>query len=199
MDIYCLMFEDYETLDLMGAVEFLSRIPEVVLHYVSQNGGTVRSKQGFFVQTEALTVMKPGSVLLVPGGQGTRKLVSDTAFLNCLAEWVSQAQVCLAVCTGSALLAAADCLSGVKATSNKRAFEWVKSVNPAVDWQPVARWERDGKFYTSSGVSAGMDMALGFIADRFGFELAEEIAAHTEYRWQNNPATDEFAKLYGYK
>lgn len=199
MDIYCLMFEDYETLDLMGAVEFLSCIPEAVLHYVSQNGGTVRSKQGFSVQTEALTVMKPGSVLLVPGGQGTRKLVSDTAFLNCLAEWVLQAQVCLAVCTGSAILAAAGCLNGVKATSNKRAFEWVKSVNPAVDWQPVARWERDGKFYTSSGVSAGMDMVLGFIADRFGFELAEEIAAHTEYRWQGNPSADEFAKLYGYK
>lgn len=198
MDIYCLMFEDYETLDLMGAVEFLSRIPDAVLHYVSQNGGMVRSRQGFSVQTEALAVMKADSVLLVPGGQGTRKLVSDTAFLNELAQWVSQAQVCLAVCTGSALLAAAGCLNGVKATSNKRAFEWVKSLNPAVDWQPVARWTQDGKFYTSSGVSAGMDMALGFIADRFGFGLAEEIAAHTEYRRQSNPAADGFAKLYGY-
>ena len=45
MDIYCLLFHDYETLDLMGAVEFLARCPDVRLHYVSQFGGLVNSHQ----------------------------------------------------------------------------------------------------------------------------------------------------------
>lgn len=43
-----------------------------------------------------------------------------------------------------------------------------------------------------------MDMVLGFIADRYGTAQAEEIAVHTEYIWQNDPAIDAFAALYGY-
>jgi putative intracellular protease/amidase len=45
MNIYCLVFDDYETLDLMGSVEFLARVPNVKLHYVSQVGGLIRSHQ----------------------------------------------------------------------------------------------------------------------------------------------------------
>lgn len=193
MDIYCLLFEDYETLDLMGPVEFLSRIPDAVLHYVSADGGMVRSTQGFAVATELLERLPENSILLIPGGQGTRQLAANPAFLAKLAAWVAQAHTCLSVCTGSALLAAAGCLDGIRATSNKRAFGWVASCSSAVNWQPAARWVRDGKFYTSSGVSAGMDMALGFIADHFGTALAEETAAHTEYLWQRNPDCDPFA------
>lgn len=198
MNVYCLLFDEYETLDLMGPVGFLHRIPDVRLHYVSQKGGMVRSRQGFAVETDSLEGLLPNSVLLLPGGQGTRQLAHCPAFLNNLASWAEQAETCLAVCTGSALLAAAGRLDGVAATSNKRVFEWVKSIRPEVKWQPVARWVCDGKFYTSSGVSAGMDMALGFIADRYGIEQAEEIAVHTEYVWQKDPAIDVFAAVYGY-
>lgn len=77
MDIYCLVFDDYETLDLMGPVEFLARVPNVKLHYVSQVGGLIRSKQGFYIETEKLKHLLPHSVLLVVGGQGTRQLVKD--------------------------------------------------------------------------------------------------------------------------
>lgn len=193
MDIYCLLFEDYETLDLMGPVEFLSRIPDAVPHYVSADGGMIRSRQGFDVSTRPLEKLSENSVLLIPGGQGTRRLAANPAFLAKLADWVAQAHTCLSVCTGSALLAAAGCLDGIRATSNKRAFGWVTGCSSAVNWQPAARWVHDGKFYTSSGVSAGMDMALGFTADRFGTALAEEIAAHAEYLWQRNPDHDPFA------
>lgn len=60
---------------------------------------------------------------------------------------------------------------------------------PQVNWQKKARWVVDGRFYTSSGISAGMDMALGFIADRYGEEEAQRIAGFTEYR----PSDDPFA------
>lgn len=83
-------------------------------------------------------------------------------------------------------------------TSNKKAFARVQSVGAQVEWQAVARWVRDGKFYTSSGVSAGMDMALGFVADRYGRALAGEIAVHVEYAWQDDAGRDPFARIYGY-
>ncbi|XKD91630.1 hypothetical protein ACISK3_10205 [Morganella morganii] len=50
----------------------------------------------------------------------------------------------------------------------------------------------DGRFYTSSGVSAGTDTALAFIADRHGEATAEKIAQHIEYQWHNDAGDDPF-------
>ncbi|MCF1622579.1 hypothetical protein [Tetragenococcus koreensis] len=77
--------------------------------------------------------------------------------------------------------------------THKRAFEWVKSVNESVLWQEKARWVVADKYYTSSGVSAGMDMALGFIADQRGKNIAEKISFEIEYSWNDNPNNDLFA------
>ena len=56
---------------------------------------------------------------------------------------------------------------------------------------PLARKPRT--ITTSSGVSAGIDMALGWIAGQYGIELARRIAEHTEYRWAEDPHDDPFA------
>ena len=60
---------------------------------------------------------------------------------------------------------------------------WVVSVSDKIQWCRQARWVRDGKIYTSAGVSAGMDMSLGFIGDLYGMEQAEQIAQDIEYIW----------------
>ena len=60
-----------------------------------------------------------------------------------------------------------------------------------------ARWVEDGKFFTSSGVSAGMDMALGLIARLSGEDAAEQVATWTEYEWHRDPEWDPFAEVYG--
>ncbi|MCF7520926.1 DJ-1/PfpI family protein [Neisseria sp. ZJ106] len=193
MHIYCLLFDDYETLDLMGPVEFLFRIPHAQLHYVSHTGGAISSRQGFSVATQRLNTLPPDSVLLVPGGQGTRALVGNPDFIRALSDWAQQAKYCLCVCTGSALLAKTGLLDGLAATSNKKALSWVAGVNHQVCWQTSARWTVSGKFYTSSGVSAGMDMALAFIADCFGNNLAESIADHAEYIRNRCASHDPFA------
>ena len=81
---------------------------------------------------------------------------------------------------------------GRRATSNKLAWQWVIAQSDQVHWIEQARWVVDGKCYTSSGVSAGMDMALGFIADRHGVDTARQIALETEFRWQENSDIDDF-------
>ena len=197
--VYCLFFDGYETLDAMGPIEFLHRVPDVRMRYISVAGASesgsslVRSAQGFTLKTEIVESLPPGSILLIPGGIGTRSLVMNNLFLQNLAKLVQQSQTCLTVCTGAALLAATGVLDGKPATTNKRAFEWVRGTRPQVGWRQKARWVSTGKFYTSSGVSAGMDMTLGFIADRWGLEAAQEIASRCEYLWQNDPDTDPFA------
>lgn len=61
----------------------------------------------------------------------------------------------------------------------------------------TARWVEDGKFFTSSGVSAGMDMALAVMADLFGMDMADRIALGCEYEWHKDASRDPFAKLAG--
>ncbi|AVK38998.1 DJ-1/PfpI family protein [Morganella morganii] len=186
------LFDDFETLDVFGPAEIFGRSPHYTLNYCSLSGGVITSSQGAQIIT---TVFEPEktALMLVPGGQGTRRLVSDEGMLATLRTAAQHAQWCLSVCTGSALLAAAGVLDGRQATSNKRAWQWVTSLSAQVNWVKKARWCADGRFYTSSGVSAGTDMALAFIADRHGETAAEEIAQHIEYRWHNDAGDDPFA------
>jgi transcriptional regulator GlxA family with amidase domain len=103
----------------------------------------------------------------------------------------------MTVCTGTALLARAGLLDGRQATTNKRAFAWVAAQGPNVHWVREARWVEDGTLVTSSGVSAGIDMALAVIARVGGAELSERLATAAEYDWHRDPRWDPFAKIHG--
>ena len=194
INVNVLLFPEFETLDAFGPVEVLGRIPEYQLHYVSITGGMIISKQGMHVLTESINEVDLSGILLIPGGQGTRPLVKEPKFIENLKGIVIQSKYCLTVCTGSALLARTGLLDDRQATSNKNALEWVHSVNTNVHWMNRARWVVDEKYYTSSGISAGIDMALGFIADRFGNDQAQKIAKSIEYIWNSDPNEDQFAK-----
>jgi transcriptional regulator GlxA family with amidase domain len=119
-------------------------------------------------------------------------LVNDEEFINKLKIIAEKSSWCLTVCTGSALLAKTGLLDNREATSNKMAFEWVKSIRENVKWKNKARWVTDGKYYTSSGVSAGIDMSLGFVCDRFGKEIVGKIAKIIEHEWNDNKDNDIF-------
>ncbi|MCO7125377.1 DJ-1/PfpI family protein [Sporolactobacillus shoreicorticis] len=194
MDINILLFPDFETLDAFGPVEVLGRVSGYALHFVSMGGGLVTSRQKTPIMTESMDQANAAGILLIPGGQGTRPLVQDEDFIGKLKYAAEQAAHCLTVCTGSALLARTELLNGRKATSNKIAFDWVKSVNSAVHWIEHARWVTDGKYYTSSGISAGIDMTLGFIADQYGSEQASDIAHGIEYVWNSDKTNDPFSR-----
>ena len=103
----------------------------------------------------------------------------------------------MAVCTGSVLLAMSGVLDGRKATTNKLDFTSTVHLAPSVDWVKQARWVEDGKFFTSSGVSAGMDMTLAVMANLFGMHRAERQAIGCEYEWHKDASRDPFAKLAG--
>ncbi|MBQ0437521.1 hypothetical protein [Providencia rettgeri] len=53
----------------------------------------------------------------------------------------------------------------------------------------------DGKFYTSSGISAGIDMSLQIVNDFYGLNIATDIAIKMEYIWNQNPKHDPFEKV----
>ncbi len=192
------IFDGFETLDLFGPVEVFGRLEEnfkISLH--SAEGGIVTSTQKVRVLTE--TMDKIGDIpyiLFIPGGIGTRDLIRDVQFIDSLKTMSGKAEFILTVCTGSILFSKTGILNGKKATSNKRVFKWGAMESPEVNWVKKARWIRDGNIYTSSGVSAGMDMSLGFISDIIGYETAKKISTEIEYIWNEDSGADPFAGIY---
>jgi transcriptional regulator GlxA family with amidase domain len=189
-----LLFDGFETLDAFGPAEIVGHLKDIyALSYRAPGGGTVASAQGVRVETAPMEEIVPGGVLLVPGGIGTRALSRDLDFLGKLRKIADDASWVLTVCTGSGLLSATGFLDGRRATTNKKAFEWPVSVGPRVTWARKARWVVDGNAYTSSGVSAGMDMTLGFLRDLYGEDLARRCSEDIEYVWIDDLENDPFA------
>lgn len=64
---------------------------------------------------------------------------------------------------------------------------------PEVNWIRRARWVTDGNIWTSSGISAGIDMAYAFVEDQYGAKVADDIARVQEYVRNRDPTNDPFA------
>ena len=193
--IAAVVFPGFELLDLFGPLELLALVGEdVSISIISKNLKTIRSGQGPSIVADSLIEDAfEFDLLLIPGGIGTRKEVDNTPFINSLARLAEECDTVATVCTGSALLARTGLLDAKQATSNKIAFDWVTRQNPKVQWLRKARWVVDGKFYTSSGVAAEMDMTVALIRDLFGNTTAREVIRKAEYSWNEDSEKDPFA------
>lgn len=197
--LLAVLFPNFELLDLAGPLEMFGNLgTEVRVVTVAQRAGEVGSAQGITINAACSFEDAPeGDFVLLPGGMGTFPEGTNEAMLAFLRKASTRAAQVMAVCSGSGLLARTGLLDGLKATTNKAYFAQCSGEGPAVNWVKEARWVEDGKFATSSGVSAGIDMALAVIANHFGLPVAEQLALMTEYDWHRDPAWDPFAKAHG--
>jgi len=117
--------------------------------------------------------------LLVPGGIGSRKALEDRDVLQFIQQQAKTCQAVLSVCTGSLILYAAGLLTGKRVTTYWGCLEELKAHSDVTVVDD--RFVRDGHIWTSAGVSAGMDMALAFIADQASEEVAGKVQLYTEY------------------
>jgi transcriptional regulator GlxA family with amidase domain len=189
------LFPGFELLDLYGPLEMLGLLgDQVSITLFAEIPGAIQSSVGVKGYAEAsLKEASTLDLLLIPGGIGTRMLVLENRFIDLLREKALEARLVATVCTGSALLAKTGLLDGHRATSNKIAFDWVREQGPSVLWIREARWVEDGKFFTSSGISAGIDMTLGLISHLSGPETALEVARRAEYLWNEDRNNDPFS------
>ena len=190
-----ILYDRFELLDLYGPLEMFGCLgAEVAIVTVAERKGPVASTPG--VETVArfdFADCPHLDLILLPGGIGTLPQLENTVLRDFLRDRSAAAQVTMSVCSGSALLAKAGLLDGRRATSNKIFFALARSQGEKVKWQTEARWVEDGPFATSSGVSAGTDMALAVIARLYGRERAEQIAILTEYTWHTDADRDPFS------
>ena len=192
-----LLFPGFEMLDASGPMEMWGNLdPKVKMITVAKTTGPVASAQGVGVVADYSFEDCPQlDLVLVPGGMAAFKTLKDDATLNWLRAVSAKAEITMSVCNGASILAAAGLLDGRKATTNKAYWTPSTAPGPKVNWVRAARWVHDGKFSTSSGVSAGMDMTLHVISRLFGMETAERLANATEYEWHRDPDWDPFSEL----
>jgi transcriptional regulator GlxA family with amidase domain len=184
------LYEGFELLDMFGPLEMFTALAPEMLQVVMiaeakgavKAGSMANSPMPTFIADYGFDEAPDLDLILVPGGIGTFSQLENAKILSFLRERSKKAQITSSVCSGSALLAKAGLLDGHRATSDR------------VDWIETARWVEDGKFVTSSGVSAGIDMALAIIARLFGNETAEAIATGAEYTWHRDANVDPFAQ-----
>lgn len=188
------LYGGFELLDVYGPAEVFGNVgPRLKVVMVAQQAGPVKSAQGPKVVADfGFEDCPPLDLVMVPGGMGTLVELKNTTLLDWLRGRAEQAEIVMSVCSGSALLAKAGLLDGHKATSNKRYFQLAVDQGPKVEWVRQARWVDDGNRVTSSGVSAGIDMALAVVARLYGAKVADTIADLTEYQWHREAENDPF-------
>ena len=192
-----ILYDDFELLDLYGPLEMFGNLkPEIKIITVAGKVRAVPSFQGPQTMAEFDYQNCPQlDLILLPGGFGTIQELGNQAILSFLKERVPSAKVTMSVCSGSWILAKAGLLDGRRATSNKVYFKMATQQSDQVDWVSEARWVEDGPVFTSSGVSAGIDMSLAVIASLYGEKKAMDIANYKEYVWNKNPDEDPFTQF----
>lgn len=194
-----LVFPGFETLDYFGPMEMLGGLGgETQIITVAKGCDPVPSVHGQRIVIDKTIAEKNDyDLLFIPGGDSALNEAKDEELMQWIREASANAERVMAVCTGTVLLGMTGVLDGRKATTNKLDFTQTVPLAPNVNWVKQARWVEDGKFFTSSGVSAGMDMALAVMADLFGMAMADRIALGCEYEWHKDANRDPFAKSAG--
>lgn len=188
------LYPGFEVLDVFGPVEMWANVPGLEVVMIAEKTGPVRSAQGVeVIATHDFASAPKIDVLMTPGGIGTYKALKNPRLLEFLRAQDQTVELMTSVCTGSAILAKAGLLHGRRATSNKAYFKLAEAQDDGVIWVRKARWVEDGKYVTSSGVSAGTDMALGVVARLYGLDGARRLARTLEYQWSEDPSLDPFA------
>ncbi|MDX2144571.1 MAG: DJ-1/PfpI family protein [Rhodospirillaceae bacterium] len=192
MNIAILIFDGVEELDFQGPWEVLTMVNTVRafkkietrdhVFLVSESGGMVTCAKGMRVAADFSHANAPKpDVILVPGGQGTRREGNHPATLKWIADAAPGCTWVTSVCTGSMVLAAAGPARGKRITTHWAAIEEVRKRGEASEVVTGQRWVADGNLVTAAGVSAGIDMAIWLVGQLHGEDMARTVVRMMEY------------------
>jgi transcriptional regulator GlxA family with amidase domain len=142
--------------------------------------GPTATSSGLAVVTTTLAALKGKAIdtLIVVGGLGSRQAVHDARLIRWIARRARRARRVCSVCTGAFLLAAAGLLDGKRVTTHWWAADELRQRYPRIEIDADPIFLRDGKIWTSAGVTAGIDLALALVEEDHGRGLALRVARH---------------------
>lgn len=175
------VYDGYNTLDAIGPYQVLSELMGVDVFFVAKEKGMIKNQRGLKVQVEkSIAEVRQLDILVIPGGAlETFMQTQDTAVLNWIRMIDQKSAYTASVCTGGWILGATGLLKGKNATTNwYRAEEFMALYDANFKRE---RYVKDGKYWTSAGVTAGMDMALAIVDDLMGIKYTQGVMLDLEY------------------
>ena len=175
------VYDGFNSLDAIGPYQVLSELMKVDIFFVAKKKGIVKNQRGLeFNVTKSFDDVKQLDILVIPGGaKETFLQTQDQEVLDWVKMIDKNSVYTTSVCTGGWILGATGLLEGKSVSCNwYRADEIMKMYGAT--YQPE-RYVRDGKYWTSAGVTAGMDMALGIMNELMGEKYTKSVMLDLEY------------------
>src|SRR5262249_19130654 len=149
---------------------------------VAEKAGPVLTRGGLSVNPHySLADCPRPDLLLVPGGQGTRKEMHNPTLTDWIKARSQEAELVLSVCTGALLLAKAGLLNAREPPPHKGAFNLLRGAPRKPTVPADRRFVDNGRVACSAGIAAGIDMSLHVVSRLLGREVAEKTARQMEY------------------
>ncbi|MBA4286268.1 MAG: AraC family transcriptional regulator [Xanthomonadaceae bacterium] len=172
---------DFVVLDLSGALEpfFLANADgqeRYRLRFLSHNGGPVRSCEGLVISTEPASIEGLDTLFVIAGERSTQVAVPSDQIALVQSAIRRRVRRVASVCVGAFVLAAAGALNGRRATTHWFYASALQAAYPRIRVDGDRIFTRDGRLWTSAGITAGIDLALAMIEDDYGRELTRTIA-----------------------
>jgi transcriptional regulator GlxA family with amidase domain len=195
-----LIFPDFQLLDAAGpisvfeiAARYTRKVPAI--RVLALNAGPVRSSSG--VEMMARDFKSAGAIttLIIAGGEGVATAARCNATLAFVQRLAKRGVRIASVCSGAYVLAEAGLLDGKRATTHwGRTREFVVRY-PRVKFEPDQIFTRDGKVWTSAGISAGIDLALAMVTDDHGEAVAQNTARQLVLYHRRSGGQSQFSSL----
>ncbi len=193
-NVAILIFDEVEVLDFAGPFEVFA-VSDELCDYTAFNvftvgllPGTVRARHGLkLVPDHTLETCPAPHVLIIPGGHGTRALLTQPVLLEWIRMKARRAGLVMSVCTGALVLAQAGLLHGLRVTTHHEMLATLAVLAPSATVDPSARFhdnpapDGQGRILTAAGISAGIDCSLHAIRLLLGPAVAEQTARYMEY------------------
>lgn len=187
--VVVLVFPDFQILDAIGPIEVFNvatRVAEVQkshrpgyrVEVVATRKGAVTSSNGLAVVAEHEIASSRGPIdtLVIAGGMGTRNIVDDRRTIAWIRRAAKRSRRVTSICTGALLLAEAGLLDGKRSATHWAFADELARRYPRIRVESDPIYLKDGRTYTSAGVTSGMDLALAIVEEDLGREIALAVA-----------------------
>ena len=182
-------YPDAQTLDVVGPLEVFARSARWLkdngrcrndayrIELIAPVAGPVAMSSGLqLVSERSYKEVESTDTLIVSGGLGYAATARDPEIINWLRQMESRADRIVSVCTGALILASAGLLDGRAATTHWDYCDELRRKYPGITVRPDDIFVRQGKIYTSAGVTSGMDLSLALIEEDWGRSVALAVA-----------------------
>jgi transcriptional regulator GlxA family with amidase domain len=182
-----IVFDGHERLDVEGPLAVLGWVAKFnghspTIRLLSKNGIAVKDHLlGRWLAVDGSTKNETGfDLLIVPGGDPS-KFICDQELVDEVGRLGAKSMFVASVCTGAFLVAKAGLLNGMKTTTHWQFSDAFARMFPSVTLERNKRFVHDGSFWSSAGISAGIDMSLQIVIFEWGEGIAKQAQTALQY------------------